>query len=307
MQKQTDSPYERMRLRLFQAYAWLWRFKTLALTEKLFGSCKSPSIVARRFFGYDLYLDVSRSSAQRLLYLEGERFVNEAALVKSLLKPGGTVVDVGANIGYITMLCARAVGTRGRIIAFEPEPDNLVELRMNVECNGLSNIEIRTSAVGAGTGEVVFARGINGGVCSDPAASDAIRVSIVALDTALTGTIDMIKIDVEGYEGEVLAGAKETIRRERPAMFIEIHPALLPQGHSVQGILDFLDAYYENIEIYQPVRHRLLREKLAARYLNRGSIVKLNDREAVLAACEQGQQDTFWAICQARAQLVQSS
>ena len=295
-----NSASERMRLRLFRAYAWVWRFRSLALAETVFRNYDSSCIVTRRFFGYNLYLDVSRSNAQRQLYLVGERFVSEAVLVNSLLKPGATVVDVGANIGYYVLLAANRVGQSGRIIAFEPEPDNLVELRMNVECNGLSNVEIRPFAVGAETGQIVFATGVNGRVCSGMAASDTVRVPIVTLDTTLTDTIDMIKIDVEGYEGEVLAGAESTIKQCRPNLFVEIHPTLMYEKYTVDGILEFLQSYYSDIKFYQPAVRQTMTQKLG-RYVGRPNIEE-HTREAVLAACRDGTQPTFWAICRSQSQ-----
>ena len=283
-------------LALVRAFASLWRFRTLELSARVFQGAASPCMLERRFLGYSLHLDVSRSSAQRLLYLEGARYVSEMRLLRDLVAPGATVVDVGANIGYYALLFAQLAGARGRVIAFEPEPDNLVELRLNVEANGLANAEVRPQAVGSAAGVVAFARGINGGVQAAGAA-DTVEVPMVALDEALQGRVDAIKIDVEGYEGEVLAGARGIIERWRPHLFVEIHPALLAPGHTVDALFDFLFRYYEQVTLHEPARRQSFGRKIASRYLGIGAIETLPSREVVAARARQGRQDTFWAVC----------
>lgn len=282
-----------------RAAAWAWRFRTLAFAERIFGGARAPCILKRRFMGYALHLDVSRSNAQRLLYLEGERFVGERGLVSELVRPGDTVVDVGANIGYYALLAARIVGPRGRVLAFEPEPDNLVELRMNIERNGLGMVEIRPVAVGAQAGTVSFLRGINGGVTGGAADDGAstVQVPMVALDDVLEGPVGMIKIDVEGYEGEVLAGARRVIERCKPRLFVEIHPRMLAPGHTVDSLFDFLFGHYGDVRLYQPARVQGAFAKLASRYLGLGAVEAMASRDDVASRSRAGTQDTFWAIC----------
>lgn len=279
--------------------AWAWRFRTLAFAERVFAGLPSPFLLKRDFMGYALHLDVSRSNAQRLLYLEGERFVGERDLVRDLLRPADIVVDVGANIGYYSLLAAGIVGPGGRIIAFEPEPDNLVELRMNVERNGLGMAEIRPVAVGACAGTVSFLRGINGGVTGHAGEGGAptVRVPMVALDDVLEGHVDAIKIDVEGYEGEVLEGARRIIERCKPRLFVEIHPRMLAPGHTVDSLFDFLYGRYGDVRLYEPARIQGAFAKLASRYLDLGSVQAMSSREEVASRSKSGIQDTFWAIC----------
>lgn len=277
----------------------MWRFRTLSFASRAFAHVPSPCLLKRPFLGYSLHLDVSRSNAQRLLFLEGERFVSERALVGGLVKKADTVVDVGANIGYYALLFKHYIGDNGRIIAFEPEPDNLAELRLNVDRSRFRNIEIHPCAVGARGGTAVFARGINGGVMrgGSPAAAVADEVRMVALDEILKDPVHVIKIDVEGFEGEVLSGARRSIERWRPSLFLEIHPALLPANHTVDGIFEFLQRYYANITLYQPARNQSLARKVMSRYFGAGVIEVLPSLDAVASLCARGQQETFWAVC----------
>ncbi len=290
------------RLLLLRLFAWLWRFRTLALSAKVFSQVTSPCFLKRRFLGHWLYLDVFRSSAQRLLYLEGERFIAELSLVRNLVRAGSIVVDVGANIGYYTLLFEKAIGPGGRIVAFEPEPDNLIELRMNVERNGLSNVSVQPYAVGSRAGMVSFAKGINGGVRGDidSMTGDAIQVPMVTLDEALAGPVDLIKVDVEGYEEEVLLGAKGIIQRFRPNLFVEIHPTLMTGNHTAERVISLLSQYYSQIDLYQPARCQSVFGKALSRYSGVGSVERLPSWETVANLCRQGRQDTFWAICRSR-------
>ena len=232
------------------AFAWLCRVRTLKFSEYVFRGVKVGTVIERPFYGFKIQVDVSRSSAQRLLFLEGKRFVGERHLIRALVGENARcVIDVGANIGYYMLMFERFMSGHGRIMCFEPEPSNLVELQRNVERNGLRNIEVFECAVGSRCGRVGLVRGINGRV--DERGRGEIDVTLITLDSVVEGGVDLIKIDVEGYEGCVLRGARGIIERERPALFVEVHPWLLAQGYSVRGIVEFLKTYYDELEMYE--------------------------------------------------------
>jgi FkbM family methyltransferase len=296
----TNTPFGPFRLLAFRLYAWIWRFRLLAFAGRVFGNLSNPTLLRRRFCGRWLHLDVARSNAQRLLYLEGKRFMTELPIVSRLAEVGNVVVDVGANIGYYALLFEKRIGPGGRIIAFEPEPDNLVELRVNVERNGLRNVDIRPCAVGASAGVVNFTRGINGGVLDGSAGATGceVQVPMTRLDDALSGTVDLIKIDVEGYEEEVLRGALETIKQGRPRLFVEIHPTLMRNGRTPDGVMKILREHYSQIELYQPIRDASAWRKVLARYTGVGAVERLPPWDVVARLCHTGRQDTFWAVCQ---------
>lgn len=276
--------------------AFFWRFHTLALAGRLFDGLPGPRVLRRRLFGHELRVDVARANPQRLLYLEGERFVAERSLVRSLLRPGFRVADVGANIGYILLLFERAVGPGGSVACFEPEPENVTELRRNVEANGFANVEIFPVAVGALPGTVSLRSGLNGAVAED--GSGDLTVPMVRLDDALPGPVDFVKIDVEGYEGHVLAGAQRLLAEHRPTLFVEIHPGFLAPPTTVDGLLATLGERYGAIRLYEIAPQAGLRAKLAARYLGKG-VREIRDREALLADCRAGRrEEPFWAVCE---------
>ncbi|MEO1065184.1 MAG: FkbM family methyltransferase [Actinomycetota bacterium] len=157
-----------------------------------------------------------------------ERPVQEA--LEQLLEPGSTCYDVGANIGYFTLLASRLVGPAGRVVAFEPAPENLAVLAGNVERNGADNVLLSSRAVSRSTGadrlqlasfsgghSLVEAAGGNTGV--------APLVETVALDdfvdTAGVPRPDLVKIDVEGAELLVLEGMTRLLGEGGPIVLVE--------------------------------------------------------------------------------------
>lgn len=278
--------------------AALWRFHTLALAHRIFDGLPAPYILARPFCGRTLYVDVARANPQRLLWLEGERFVGERQLLRRLVRPGWSVADVGANIGYCALLFAEAVGPAGRLACIEPEPDNLAELRRNVEGNRLAQAEIFPVAVGASAGTVSLRAGINGSVMDD--GSGEVQVPLRTLDALLADRpVDFLKIDVEGYEGHVLDGAARLLQEQRPTLFVEIHPGFLAPPTTVDGLLARLGALYPRIELWEIAPQSTFTGKLRARYLG-AAVRPIPDREALLAACHAGRRaEPFWAVCRA--------
>lgn len=139
---------------------------------------------------------------------------------------GMVVWDVGANVGLYSIPAARAAGTEGRVVAFEPIPRNVAYLRRHVELNGLSQVTIVEAAVVEQSGTVALMPG--------DSPSEA-RVCVggpwlvrgVSLDDwqRSTGAAlpALVKIDVEGAEDRVLAGAAGVLGRARPALFLSLH------------------------------------------------------------------------------------
>lgn len=145
------------------------------------------------------------------------------------VESGWTVLDIGAHIGYFTLLLAERVGPHGKVIAFEAFPDVFSVLEENVRLNACGNVVLENKAVGAEAGRVVLGR-----VDHDPLPSTAVvggghpvsEVEAVGLDHYLGSRLDRIsfvKIDVEGAEDAALEGMQETLRRDRPLLLIEIH------------------------------------------------------------------------------------
>ncbi len=161
-----------------------------------------------------------------VLHRYGEYSPGELQLLTALCGPGDTVVEAGAFIGALTVPLARHLGPTGRLIAFEPQPDASQVLAANLALNGLSRVECRQAGLGATSGRwCVPARdGRVGGNLGDtrllPAGAGH-PVRVVPLDDLALPRCHLIKADVQGMEADVLAGARQTIARHRPWLYLE--------------------------------------------------------------------------------------
>jgi FkbM family methyltransferase len=282
----------------FLIVAVLYRFGTLRLAHHAYARLQAPAWRERRLFGGRLHVDASRSEAQQLLLLEGERVLEERNVVASLLRPGMTVVDVGANIGYYLLLFQRSTGAGGCVICVEPSAENLPELKLNIAANPVGRIELHEVAIGESEGEIGLRSGINSGVVKIAEGAHVVRV--VPLDAIVGERVDVLKIDVEGYEGQVLAGATALIARDRPAIFLELHPHILPRfGHSLKGILGELAKTYPDIRLYERREQRGgAWTKFAVRYLGADGLREIHDKaEYVEHYSKDMAPHTFWAVC----------
>lgn len=156
----------------------------------------------------------------------GEYSEGEAQLWRKLIKPGDTVIEVGANIGSLTLALADIVGAEGHVYALEPQPENYQLLKQNLEDNPLGSV-VTTYDVGAGEkdGESCIPALMaiaNRNYGSVEVGSGQQRIVIRPLDGFLFATApSFIKIDVEGMEAEVLRGATEIIKQHRPVLYVE--------------------------------------------------------------------------------------
>ncbi|MGC2530641.1 MAG: FkbM family methyltransferase [Candidatus Acidiferrum sp.] len=149
----------------------------------------------------------------------------------SAVKQGMTVIDVGAHIGYHTLLFAKCVGPSGRVFSFEPLPENFALLRKNVELNRLTQVRILNQAVFSRSGEITISvpddqpNSGNGSACLDRGLQQFLvnAVSLDAFCEEFSIRPDLLKLDMEGAEYEALLGAARVIGRFRPKLLIELH------------------------------------------------------------------------------------
>ena len=155
----------------------------------------------------------------------------------TILAESAVFVDVGANIGYFAMLAAARVGATGRVIAFEPNPQNCALIRRSIAANGFAHVVVHEYAGGDVDGEfAIDITGSNGALRAARHAGDQ-RVRAVILDTFLADEprIDIVKMDVEGFEGRVVRGMRELLKRHRPVLFTEFSPVELSRRSNMDG------------------------------------------------------------------------
>ncbi len=194
----------------------------------------------------------------------------------ALVTTACNVVDVGGNIGLYTCAAAKLLPSEGRVIVFEPVLENLDLLRRNVEANAhVAQVDVHPVAVGDRPGQVLLhLNPVNVGTHSVSAANahargSSVRVPTVTLDDACADVrpVDVLKIDVEGYDGHVLRGALDVLE-DRPALFVEYVPAhLLGCGFPPEEFLDLVFDRYAHVfrvdDVKQTVR-RCERDELVA-------------------------------------------
>jgi FkbM family methyltransferase len=157
------------------------------------------------------------------------------AVLSRHVKPGMAVVDIGANIGGLTMLLAWLVGSSGLVVAVEPNPENIKLLEASRRVNGFDQILVIQAAAGRRTAllalNVSYSNGMTGEFPSNPdAIFGSCPVPCFALDALLPKDrpINLVKIDTEGAELNALIGLSETIDRDRPVIVSEFSPGMLP-------------------------------------------------------------------------------
>jgi FkbM family methyltransferase len=190
------------------------------------------TIAAGNLSGMRLYLDLQTEKDLWLGTYEPE--LQKA--ICDFVEPGTVAYDIGANIGYITLQLAKAVGLNGRVLAFEPLPSNIERLEKNLLLNGFTDqVQITPAAVVDRTGPVRFKVGPSVGTGKVEGSSGrdlyadrvVLRVNGIAIDDLVfdRGKVapDLIKLDIEGGEVLALPGMGRVLREIHPLMLLEIH------------------------------------------------------------------------------------
>jgi FkbM family methyltransferase len=185
----------------------------------------------------------------------------DMAFVLHALRPDDLFIDVGANIGSYTVLAAGAVGAR--TISCEPIPTTYRHLLDNVRLNNLEPlVQTRNVAIGSSAGNIPFSSGLdtmNHALSPGEKVEGVVNVPVAVLDTLLAQEAPVVmKIDVEGYETEVLNGATETMRHESLlAVLIELNGSGERYGYSDRAIHERLVAWGFSAAVYAPARREL--------------------------------------------------
>lgn len=174
---------------------------------------------------------------------------SETKLASRLIKKGMTVIDIGANLGYYTLIFSSLAGKEGKVYAFEPDPSNYRLLKKNIEANGFRNAIAVKKAVSSKSGKLGFYlseehRGDHRSY--DPGGKrKKITVSCVSIDEFAKKKIrpDFIKIDVQGAEFQVMKGMSRTLDRSGGMVIVcEFYPsAMIRCGDSPTEFLEFLE------------------------------------------------------------------
>jgi FkbM family methyltransferase len=219
-------PHGRLRSRLYRSFSWPLAKRLAAELEV---TVSGGSRLAVR----------TDDSIGRVLAISGVWEPNVSAVFSRRLARGDVCVDIGAHIGYFTLLASRRVGPQGHVYAFEPSPTNFRALRSNVERNDAANVTALQVAVGPTPQRALLVEGpgtntgratlspvlVARASAGRPEATVEVRPVTADLPAVDLERIRVVKIDVEGYELEVLKSLEAVFELSRPlTVFIELTP-----------------------------------------------------------------------------------
>ncbi len=236
----------------------VWRTRAvLRRAPLLCGTALSRLVKRVLLSGKTIWIEIPAGVAGGLLlkvdprfeptYLRGDHEPWVQQMLNGEIRPGACFYDIGAHVGFFSLIAARLVGMHGCVVAIEPDPENAARLRTNVERNGMANIRVVEGAVWGTTGEVGFLRASGSSSRSQGCVGgrrapdhEVIQVSAISVDDLVfvygERRPDLIKIDVEGGERMVLQGARRVLAEVRPKLLCEVH--VQDEITSIRGFLE---------------------------------------------------------------------
>ena len=217
----------------------------LAIEKQLLGR----EYVVRNIHDYKMYLVASDMGLCRSLILFGTREVDHKILLEKIAKPGMSVLDIGANIGYYALMELGLIGGKGKLVAVEPSPKNIEILRKNLKLNGFSGVKIVDGAISDKTEKKDFhladQRNLNTfhatGTGVKHLTGEIVEVNSYTVSEIIDNenTLDLIRMDVEGHEVEVLNGMLDSVRQGvlRPTIIFETHLTRYGVDHDMEAVL----------------------------------------------------------------------
>ncbi len=202
--------------------------------------------VERRIHSYRMLLDLDDKGISRSLILFGTRELDHKIILEKVLKPGMSVLDIGANLGYYVLMEMALIGPSGRMVAIEPSPSNVALLKKNLALNGCHDIPVIAGAVSDTSGDREFflahqsnlntfhTSGSGGKHLSGKTVT--VRTYTVPEIAKLHGNPDLIRMDVEGHEIEVFNGMLPAVERGEmaPMVIFETHLSRYDKDHDME-------------------------------------------------------------------------
>ncbi|MCD4803668.1 MAG: FkbM family methyltransferase [Anaerolineales bacterium] len=264
--------------KLFSGYKIRDRFQWIDQLYKRVNRGLAPKTA--RVHGHTMFIDQDDSMG---LALNGEYEPVETKLILELVKPGAAILDIGANIGYYSLLFAKLTGPSGQVFAFEPDPYSYDLLQQNILENGYTNIFAFQLGVSDQNEELVLCRdpfnNLDHRVLKSDVKDNIENVRVVKLDDFLqehsARPIDFIKMDIQGSEGWALEGMKELIKDSKTIQILtEYEPQRLDQSGygGVNFLLQLEKMGFELIDIdqnfsaYKPISLEELTQKYPEGY-----------------------------------------
>ena len=204
--------------------------------------------VKSKIYNYQMYLDLKDLGLSRALWLFGNRELDHKYMLETIVKPGMSILDIGANIGYYPLMELKLIGKKGKLIAIEPSSSNIALLKKNLTLNGFNNVEIHQGAISDEntTKEIFISTQSNlntfhnfGTSVKDLSGKTEV-VKTYTIAKILNGRkTHLIRMDVEGHEVEILNGLVSNISEinELPMIIFETHISKYNENHDFKKTL----------------------------------------------------------------------
>ena len=266
----------------------LWKRKQVveAVLARLFGDVAEAD-------GHLLEIEPRDRGIGARLRRTGRWDPREKILYERELRPGMTVVDAGANVGYFSLLFARLVGPTGRVFALEPDPRNFNLLRRNIDRNGYRNITAVPVALSRENGRQKFSRSPHN--FADHCLGDGlgqrekIEVEVVRLDDLFSGPskrVDLLKLDIQGAEFAAIDGARELLRANPDIVLLS---EFWPDGmRKVRRRSGEVSRDVTRAGVFASVGQRAIAARASADRSHRGTLQALRGRAVRESAWENG-------------------
>lgn len=196
------------------------------------------------FTRHGVKFNYQRSGLALHMFANDKYVIKDIELLNAHLNKDETFIDVGANIGVWTLYAAKLVGLKGMVLSFEPHPMFFKNLNDNIQLNNFKNIKTYNVGLSDVAGELYFSNSLDSmNHVLTKKEKDAIVVKVNTLDeyTRDLEIIDLIKVDIEGYELFCFKGAVETLKKTKKIIFESIETLTIAYGYSGSDIISFLN------------------------------------------------------------------
>lgn len=248
-----QGPFVFIKKTVLSLWGFVYRFFREYIPLKFLYLFFTDGKIMKKIQGNKMFLDMNDLGISRELALYGVHEQNSTNEVKKIITPGMKILEIGANIGYYALIETKLAGPGGQLYAIEPSPYNFEQLKKNLELNGVRNAYLHQAAFGEKRGKAMFYVYDRSNLSSFikrtdmGMASTEVEVEILTLDDFLTTKdVDFIRMDVEGYEREILRGGEKAMAsgKKPKYFFIEVHSDLLhKKDSSAREIFELLKGY----------------------------------------------------------------
>ena len=215
-----------------------------------------PFIQKFSFVGIEFSFWVGDSTGKEWYAPNVHQSLSENTETARMVRRGDRILEIGAHHGFTAMLLSKLVGKEGFVLAVEPSPFNAMMAWAQIGLNAATNCRVIQAAASDLKGRTRVSTESNSVVTARPDGIEVAAVTIDELDAAF-GPFDVLKIDVEGFERQVLAGASTVLRRG-PRIMLELHTPLLSRfGSTVESVLSLLGSSYHGTFVPRNVRDRV--------------------------------------------------